>query len=144
MIRLTLAQLAALAKAAETAWPREACALLEGVWDGGTARVNAVHFADNVAVEPERRFEVDPRVLARVHRELRGRPGELVGVWHSHPDGSASLSETDRRSIYEPGLIWLLTPAPEGRAVGPHAFRTAGEGDGVRFEAVPVEPTPEP
>ena len=144
MILLAPAQLAALANVAETAWPREACALLEGTWVGGTAHVIAVHFADNVADEPERRFEVDPRVLVRVHRELRGRPGELVGVWHSHPDGSASPSETDRRSITEPGLIWVLTPAPEGRAGPPGAFRAEGEGGDARFEAIPVETVPEP
>ena len=145
MVIINAADLRALKKAAEAAWPSEACALLEGTRDGDalsvTVTVTRVHPADNVATDPTRRFEADPHLLFLLHRELRNLPTKLVGVWHSHPDGSAQLSETDLARAWDPNLVWLLTPVVDQRAVGTSAFRVreADKGNGQVGAFVPLD-----
>jgi len=54
------------------------------------------------------RFEIDPALLLRVHRELRGGAETLIGHYHSHPGGPARPSAQDRARSYTPGLAWLI------------------------------------
>ena len=49
----------------------------------------------NVAGHPATAFELEPRALLRVLRELDGSGGQLVGVYHSHLAGGADLSARD-------------------------------------------------
>lgn len=147
-LHIEAADLRSLEELAEAAWPLEACALLEGTRDGGpaafTVTVTRVHPAGNVAERPAREFEADPRVLFRLHRDLRDGPTELVGVWHSHPDGSAELSATDRARAWDSALVWLLTPVIDRRAAATSAFRVmgagagAGEGEAASFAPISI------
>ncbi|MDA1131625.1 MAG: M67 family metallopeptidase [Proteobacteria bacterium] len=139
-MRIPAADLAALAERAVAAAPLEACALLAGVRVSDTVTVTAVHAADNVAADPARGFEADPRVLLRLHRELRGRPAELVGVWHSHPGGGAELSATDLARAWDASMVWLLTPVTGGRAAVTTAHRVVMAGVGSAARAVAFAP----
>ena len=145
MVRINATDLRVLKEAAEAAWPNEACALLEGTRDGDAASVTVtvtrVHHADNVAANPTREFEADPHFLLQLHRELRNLPTKLVGVWHSHPDGSDQLSETDLARAWDPNLVWLLTPVVNQRAVATSAFRVreADKGNGQVGAFVPLD-----
>lgn len=139
-VRIPAADLAVLAERAVAAAPFEACALLEGVRGPDTVTVTTVHAADNVAADPARGFEADPRVLLRLHRELRGRPTELVGVWHSHPEGGAELSATDLARAWDASLVWLLTPVTGGRAAATTAHRVVVSGTGDAARAVAFAP----
>ena len=142
MIVFTADQIAALAVAAEAAWPEEACAMLEGTAAPARTNVARVHLADNVAADRARNFEVDPRVLLRLHRQLRGGPTALVGVWHSHPDGGVRPSATDLSRAWEPALMWVITPVAGGRADAAAAWRLRGEGEGARFAPEPLDVAP--
>ena len=141
MIVFAADQIAALAAAAETAWPEEACAMLEGTASAGQTRVARVHFADNVAADRTRGFEVDPSALFRLHRAVRGGPTALVGVWHSHPGGGARPSATDRGRAWEPELVWVITPVADGRAGTAAAWRLDGAGEGAAFAPESLEVT---
>ena len=114
--------------------------MLAGVRVSDTVTVTAVHAADNVAADPARGFEADPRVLLRLHRELRGRPAELVGVWHSHPGGGAELSATDLARAWDASMVWLLTPVTGGRAAVTTAHRVVMAGVGSAARAVAFAP----
>ena len=135
-VRLTAAQLRAIERAAEAAYPEEACGLLVGQRaPDGTCRVSAVEASANVAEPPRaRRFEVDPRLRLRLERALRNGPDSVVGVYHSHPDGSAEPSETDVSMIFEPAMVWLITAVDGdgdgggGRAGTTTAWRPADDG----------------
>jgi proteasome lid subunit RPN8/RPN11 len=87
--------------------PEEACGLLLGA-DGEVARVEP---AENVAEDRRRRFEVDPRLLLRLHRELRGGPLAVLGVYHSHPEGRPEPSAVDLAKALDPALVWLIVGA---------------------------------
>ena len=138
LVRIDTAKLHQLEAAAESAWPNEACALLEGKRHGAGITVTCVHLADNVADDLLHEFEADPRVLLHLHRTLRAATTEIIGIWHSHPNGSAELSAADRARAYDDSLIWLLTPAANGQAAETMAFRVVLAGDSA-VSFVPVE-----
>ena len=129
-VRLTAAQLLAIQRAAEAAYPEEACGLLVGRREpGGAWCVGAVEASANVAEPPRtRRFEVDPKLRLRLERDLRESPDSVIGVYHSHPDGSAKPSETDRSMIFEPAMVWLITAVAGGRAGATTGWRPTEDG----------------
>ncbi len=133
-VRLTPAQLQAIERAAEAAYPEEACGLLVGRAETGSAwQVNAVEASVNVAEPPRtRRFEVDPKLRLRLERALRESPDSVVGVYHSHPNGSAEPSETDISMIFEPEMVWLITAVADGRACATKAYKPTEDGAAFR------------
>ncbi len=107
MIRIPAPALAEIRAHCARARPEEACGLLLGA-GGEVARVEP---AENVAEDRRRRFEVDPRLLLRLHRELRASPLAVLGVYHSHPEGRPEPSPTDLAKALDPELIWLIVGA---------------------------------
>lgn len=133
-VRLSPAQLQAIEREAEAAYPEEACGLLVGCAEpSGACRVSAVEASANVAEPPRtRRFEVDPKLRLRLERELRESPDSIVGVYHSHPNGSAEPSKTDISMIFEPDMVWLITAVADGRAGATKAYRPTEDGAAFR------------
>ena len=126
-IAITTAVLAGIRAAAAADLEREACGLLTG----GTDRIDGVVMAANVADDPRRRFEVDPRVVLDCHRATRRGGPLVVGCWHSHPTGDPTPSATDVAMIGRAGELWLI--------VGGGEFRCWRAGDGS-FAAVVLQP----
>jgi len=128
MILLDRSDLAAIAAAAEAAFPAEGCGLLIGRGDR-IVRVRQIIPAENLERERRNdRFELDPRARFAAERAVRGGPDRIVGHWHSHPNGSPSPSSVDIARAFEPEMIWLIvavTRDTDGlpRAKPPRAFR---------------------
>jgi proteasome lid subunit RPN8/RPN11 len=84
--------------------PLEACGLLAG----RGRMVEEVLIISNLARSPVR-YRMDPREqwLAFNHIESNGR--KLVGIFHSHPAGPATVSATDMAEAAYPvvQLIWF-------------------------------------
>ena len=138
MLVLGAAHLKIIADAAEAAWPEEACGLLVGrTGPGAVWRADRVEPAANIADDRRRRFEVDPGVRIGLERELRGTDRAVIGVYHSHPDGPARPSATDRDLVYEPHLVWLITAVRDGQAVHTAAWMPTGDG----FRHLPIVET---
>ncbi|WP_426163830.1 M67 family metallopeptidase [Sandarakinorhabdus sp. DWP1-3-1] len=93
-----------LLAAAATAGADECCGLLIG----RPGRIMAAVPARNVAADPARSFEIDPATLLRVHREARGSGQQVVGHYHSHPDGSAQPSQRDAARAVADGQVWVI------------------------------------
>ncbi len=66
--------------------PGECCGLLEGTRTGGGIAVPALHPARNLAGADDR-FEIDPADHFAALRAARTNGREIVGCYHSHPDG---------------------------------------------------------
>jgi proteasome lid subunit RPN8/RPN11 len=101
---------AAIAEAARAAAPRECCGLLEGMREGETVRVTALHPARNLAPGRDR-FEIDPADHFAATRAARGNDRMIVGCYHSHPGGKAMPSEADRAGGSEEDFLWLIAGA---------------------------------
>jgi proteasome lid subunit RPN8/RPN11 len=106
----------AIAAEACAAFPRECCGLIEGRRAGDTAEALAIHSVRNLAREPDR-FELDPAEHFRLMRSLRGTDREIVGCYHSHPNGRAELSPHDRAGAGEDDFLWLIAGIDANGAV---------------------------
>jgi proteasome lid subunit RPN8/RPN11 len=89
---------------AKEAHPRECCGLLLG--RGGSVR--EIVAAANLA-ESADRYTLDPK--ARLAAERR-TDLDVIGFYHSHPEGDAGFSETDELNA-EPGKYYVVT-SPAG------------------------------
>ena len=102
--------------------PRECCGLLVG-------RGQHVHFAvpvANIETNPAR-YRVDDATHITLRRTLRAfvPPVEIIGVYHSHPDGAAWPSERDVREALYPDWIHIIVGLG-GRKPEVRAFRLRG------------------
>lgn len=105
--------------AAEAAFPAEACGLIIGRGKGQLIRVTRVVPAENLLADTPDRFELDPAVRITVEKDLRdsGTKDRIIGHYHSHTDGTADPSATDRAMAFEPDMAWLIVGVLEGQAI---------------------------
>ena len=124
MILLPAALLRRIEAAARLAYPEECCGLLIGFREPeGRVRVTRVAESVNIAPPPRRdRFEVDPALRFSLMRRLRGSGEEIVGHYHSHPDGPARPSTRDAAQAYEPELVWLVVAVAGDRSMATTAW----------------------
>lgn len=108
------------------ALPEECCGLLAGVNEADCVTVRAVHRAANVwAGDRTRRFQIDPLAQLRLQRQYRERGLDIVGFYHSHPDGRPVPSAFDAEMAW-PGLLQVIVAPPGLDAESPSA---PGPGD---------------
>ena len=101
---------------ARAASPRECCGLIEGVRDGAVVRATVLHPARNLSPKAER-FEIDPADHFQALRTARARGHDIVGCYHSHPNGKAEPSPRDADGAAERDFVWLIAAtAPDGGA----------------------------
>ena len=94
--------------AASSAYPNECCGLIEGVDAADGLSATAIHEAENIAKDPRHRFLIDPQVQFDLMRRLRGADTRIIGCFHSHPNGEAKPSATDRAEAYESDFVYLI------------------------------------
>ena len=73
---------------------------------------------------PANHFEIDPAALIAAHRAARAGGPQVLGYYHSHPNGRAEPSATDAVQASGDGRIWAIIA---GGAVtwwrdAPHGF----------------------
>ena len=110
--------------------PYETCGLLAGR-DG---RVERVFPAANKERSPVR-YEIDPKDLIRIFREIDDADLELVGIYHSHTRTDAYPSPTDVRLAYYPEAAYVLISLMDERSPCVRAYSIR---DGA-IEETPIE-----
>ncbi|OIQ87917.1 hypothetical protein GALL_302120 [mine drainage metagenome] len=131
----------AMRQAAEQAYPHEMCGLLVGapLPEGGGWQLTAWRQTANLHPSPHRHFLIDPSAHLALQRHLRQEQPSLavIGHVHSHPNGRAMPSPTDRALIGDPALVWLVLGVLDGRVVDSRAWRPSpGERQG--FAPLPL------
>ena len=106
---VTSQALTAMRAAAAAAHPHEACGFLLG--EG--ARITEARETRNVHPAPATHFEIDPQALIDAHRTARAGGPEVVGYFHSHPQGPPVPSATDRASASGDGRVWAIIAGEE-------------------------------
>jgi [CysO sulfur-carrier protein]-S-L-cysteine hydrolase len=87
----------------------ECCGLLAGP-DGV---ISVVLPAKNAATDPAKNYEIAPKELFRLMREIRAAKLELLGIYHSHPNGKNEPSARDIELAYYPDTpYFILSPLP--------------------------------
>ncbi len=135
MIHITIADLERIEAAGVTAYPDECCGLLIGHdLEGGGIEVVRVVESENVEPSDTRArfFEIDPRLLIALQRDLRGARDRIVGHYHSNPDHPARPSAHDARRAWQPEMVWLITSVIGGEAAETTAHVLEDGGGGFR------------
>ena len=100
----------------------ECCGLLAG----REGVITAIFPAAN-ALASTTAYEIAPRDLFRVFREMRAAGLEHLGIYHSHPTGDNAPSSRDLERAYYPHVAWfILSPQPDA----PHPVRAFSIRDG--------------
>jgi proteasome lid subunit RPN8/RPN11 len=93
-----------LAAAADASPDAEICGLLFGAAE----RIDTAEACANVAANPARAFEIDPRALFAAHRRARRGGVPVIGHYHSHPSGLPVPSPRDAAQAMGDGAVWLI------------------------------------
>jgi len=102
--------IATMRSEAEREPQQECCGLLAGC-DGVITRIYSVA---NGAANPAIAYEIAPRDLFRIMREIRAAGVELLGIYHSHPTGDNYPSARDiERAFYPDAAYFILSPRPD-------------------------------
>ncbi|MDE3110332.1 MAG: M67 family metallopeptidase [Acidobacteriota bacterium] len=98
----------------------ECCGLLAGR-DGAITRIFS---AANVAENPATLYEIAPREIFERMREMRAEGIELLGVYHSHPNGQNQPSQRDiERAYYSEAAYFIVSPRENGNPVRAFSIR---------------------
>src|SRR5574341_1600815 len=92
----------------ETHVPLEACGLLAGKNDS----VEKVLFVTNRAESPVQ-FRMDPREQLKAFDWIESSGLDLVGIFHSHPEGPDTISATDITESAYP-VVHVIWSCPRG------------------------------
>lgn len=104
IIEVTSGALATLRREAAEAAPEECCGLLLGTG----ARIETAAAATNVAADRHVRFEIDPLALLAAHKAARSGGPQVIGYYHSHPNGHPVPSPTDREHSTGDSRVWAI------------------------------------
>ncbi len=119
----------------EETYPEECC----GVLIGGYSEIRAV------ALEARRmrnvnegskntRYNIDPLDLVKLEDELDEKGLQILGIYHSHPNHPAKLSETDFKFAW-PNLSYLVISVNNGKAEKMSSWRLEMDGaEKVKFK----------
>ncbi len=121
-LRIPVSVLRTVETAAARRFPEEACGLLVGRDAPGAVVVSTAYESANLADDRCATFDVDPGLRLRLQRRVREAGERVVGLFHSHPNGSAAPSDTDRGSIWEDDLVWLIVAVADGVVTETRAF----------------------
>lgn len=69
--------------------------------------------ASNAAKNPAAEYEIAPKELFRLTREIRAAGLQLLGIYHSHPNGKNEPSPRDIDQAYYPDVAYfIISPLP--------------------------------
>lgn len=111
--------------------PNECCGLLIGTAE----TIEDASRARNTK-RSRTRFEVEPADHFAAIRRARAAGMQVIGAYHSHPNGPSGPSETDRARLTDPAMFHIIVSLAHGtRTV--RAFRLT-QGNFTPLELVPV------
>jgi proteasome lid subunit RPN8/RPN11 len=91
--------------------PDEECC---GLLAGRDSAIRQMFPARNVANRPTFAYEIAPKELFLIMREIRAAGLELLGIHHSHPRGNNQPSPRDVERAYYPDVAYfIISPHPD-------------------------------
>ena len=116
--------------------PEECCGLLFGRADGSMRSIVRIHATTNIAAgDRHRRYEIDPQVVFDAIRGANVSGEQLLGFFHSHPDGSLTPSSHDVKTAW-PDKSYLIVGVDSSRIVGHRSWRVDPNGTGMQEETI--------
>jgi [CysO sulfur-carrier protein]-S-L-cysteine hydrolase len=91
--------------------PRLECC---GLVAGRNGVITRAFPATNAAADAAKNYEIAPEELFRLMREIRAAGLELMGIYHSHPNGSDEPSPRDVERAYYPDAAYFIVSTQAG------------------------------
>ena len=133
---------AALLTHARQVWPDECCGVLLGHTGSGATTVARLEPAENIAEGNRRRaYQIDWETLFRTSKGARCGDLDIVGFYHSHPDGSSAPSATDTRWAWV-DHIYLIVALTQAECTSITAWRSELPGGTLKPEPLAVHLAP--
>ncbi len=107
--------------------PHECCGILGGVFEPHSSRVTSRYPADNVATEPTTEYRIDPETQLAIFEALEADGEAIVGFYHSHPQGPAEPSATDRAGAAWPDRSYVIVSGVREQRVTAWRWRGSDE-----------------
>ena len=98
--------------------PNECC----GIIAGQNGRATALYRAVNAEASPYR-YNVDPKDLLRIYRDLDDSGWDVLAIYHSHTHTEAYPSPTDVRLAAWPEAYYLIVSLADGAQPVVRVFR---------------------
>ena len=109
-IEIQLDVLASLIRQARREPHIECC----GVLAGNLGIITRAFPGANVADTPTTKYEIATREIINLMRDIRLAGLELMGIYHSHPNGKGEPSHTDIATVGYPDVAYfIISPAPD-------------------------------
>lgn len=136
MMWLTDEQAQSITQHALQAAPHEACGLIGG---RGSRAVEVTPVA-NIAAHPETTYYMEPAALVQTLLDFERRGLDLIGIYHSHPQGGVIPSPDDIRQAHYPDAVYLIAGVHQ-HSVELAAWRIhAGHVDRITLHLGPTPP----
>ncbi|MGG1313926.1 MULTISPECIES: Mov34/MPN/PAD-1 family protein [Cohnella] len=100
--------------------PYEACGVMLGDFAPGRVVASGYALVRNAAGSPERAFRFDPDDWAKTYGQTQKNQRNIVGLFHSHPQGAPSPSLADRLGWDGWGSYWIV--ALQGGQASLHVY----------------------
>ena len=94
--------------------PEEACGLLVGTVMGRIYHVAEVIPTVNILSSPVG-YRLDPQEQLDAFDHIEKQGWELLGIYHSHPEGPETPSPTDIAEAYYPEAVYLIWSGYSGK-----------------------------
>jgi proteasome lid subunit RPN8/RPN11 len=117
-IKIRAEVLAQMPAHARSCAAEECCGLLAG--RGGV--ITRMFSATNVASDSATSYEIAPKELFQLMREIRAAGLDLLGIYHSHPTGVNEPSARDIELAYYPDAAYFIISPLPGAAEAVRAF----------------------
>jgi proteasome lid subunit RPN8/RPN11 len=79
-----------------------------GMLAGRDSVITRAFSATNAAKHPATEYEIAPKELFQLTREIRAAGLELLGIYHSHPNGQNEPSPRDIEQAYYPDVAYFI------------------------------------
>jgi proteasome lid subunit RPN8/RPN11 len=99
---------------ATSAYPEECCGLLIA-GSGSKDVVDSIKMRNAFPGPKHDRYHIDPLELFKADREAAKRGLTITGIYHSHPDHPATLSDFDLNHSF-PWYSYIVVSVPKGEA----------------------------
>ncbi|MCH7527098.1 MAG: M67 family metallopeptidase [Planctomycetes bacterium] len=140
MTRIPQSVVSALMGHARREYPRECCGILIGRHVDDEARVERAVEAENIAENDRRKsYQIDWRTLLATTRSVRATREQIVGFYHSHPDGSSRPSRSDRQEAWLDHTYVILSMR-DGLCTAVSGWRVHSSDNDFDSEPLVIEP----
>lgn len=109
---------------AEAAYPEECCGLL--IAGADKTIIDSLRMINSHPGPKMSRYSIDPMDFSRAEMSAAKNGLAIKGVYHSHPDHHASLSEFDVGNSI-PLFAYLVLSVPKGRVADTRLWLTGGD-----------------